>query len=108
MTDRDGGRGKQARGGTREAGLTFCSNEASSWCVAGQLEFSAGGWIFGWKGKPCLAQPFIASSRCYNGQHGFFFFFDAGRKPNFFYCYFCTKTLFFFAIVTHTSIMNLI
>lgn len=37
-----------------------------------------------------------------------FFYFEAGRKPNFFYCYFCTKTLFFFAIVTHTSIMNLI
>jgi hypothetical protein len=41
--------------------------------VAGQLEFSAGRWIFGWKAKPYLAQPFIASSRCYNGQHEFSF-----------------------------------
>lgn len=64
---------------------------------AGQLEFSAGGWIFGWKGKPCLAQSFIASSRCYNGQHGFFFFLRLGGNQffsiatsvpkHFFFCY---------------------
>lgn len=63
-------------------------------------------WIFGWKGMSCLAWAFIVSSRCYNGQPGYFFFERLERKPDFCHCYFCSKT--FFAIVSSSSILNFI
>lgn len=67
-------------------------------------------WIFGWKGMSSLAWVFIVSSRCYNGQPGsfaFWFFFERlERKPDFCHCSFCSKT--FFAIVSSTTIQNLI